>query len=645
MKTFKRIAVSLFLLLLPAVTASADIFYAASNYSSGLAGTVVRQGSLFTVYDKPYAGLNGDAAGFTFRDHNGESRAFTRERVAGKDDTVRVFDPADLSKPITTSPSWRAANIHAAASIGDYLYVTTYESYADSAVENTGKVVRIDMADGYKADKGYHYERQGSVNPHGEALHIEGDESGYKVYALFGLSTSLALKYEPTEIVEFDEELNVLRKAKLESGAKKGLNAMRMAYRGGKLYVACMGGYQGPDSWGDVWEVDLKTMTPRQVLDGKSLTYKVNGQDVAIGMYGVQFAPDGTAYLLTGSYSADYNFRGRLYVTTAAALAKGNAGVLRAEYSAKEGYSGFSWDILYDRGSGVLWCMVGKSLEARNPDGSLIKKLTPGALGDNIYSIAEILTDTDEEETPERPSLVQVTVPQEKPEWVEAVQEGKMDFAELEDLKKINNGALESIIDEDEEKGVTVVSVGAAFSLAKELYGDESDPQVRPQPAFKAEVGSGRVAAVGLRVKGPDFLANNAKSVKVMKVKGAGDTDTRKFTYVLEASEYDDGTFTILKEDGTPAGDLSGDGTYILTLFVKDGGEYDLDGSENGSVIDPSVIVGVTGSSAEVPESPSTESGGDAGGGGCSSGIPVTVLLAGLFGLASAWTIRRPRRR
>lgn len=391
---------------LSASVAEADIFYAASNYSTGSVGTVTGQGSALTVHKNQYVNLNGDAAGFSFKDHEGRTRLLTRERFSGRDDTVRVFDPSDFSRPILNVNSWGAANIHSAASMGQYLYLTTYESYApNSPVENTGEVVRVDMADGYTADMSYNYERQNrqgqTYNPHGEGLYAEG---GY-LYALFGLSTGQAIDYAPSEIVKFDADLNIVGKVALDDGAHQGQNALRMAYYGGKLYVTCVGGYQGPNSWGDIWEVDIsgdEMAAPRRILDGHDMTYQSGGENVAIGMYSIQFSPDGAAYILTGSYSQAYDFRGRLYVTTAANLANGNPGSLRQEYS--EASAGFSWDLVYDNGSGVLWCMVGKWLEARDADGVLVRRFTPGELGDNIYSISEIFRDEGLPQDPQDPS-------------------------------------------------------------------------------------------------------------------------------------------------------------------------------------------------------------------------------------------------
>jgi hypothetical protein len=365
----------------------ADVFYAVSNYSNGSAGVITKDGDSFSIYGDLVSNLGVDAAGFTFRDAAGEERAMIREYQYGPNDTIYVWDPGNFKTPAANSSAW-GSNVHAAASSGRYLYITTYESYKDgSSAQDTGEVVRIDMADGYKPDRRYqHPAFTGSAgfesSPHGEAIHIENG----KIYVLFGVSYKGVAEYEPTEIVEFDADLTPLRTVKLrDSSGNIGKNAMRMAAYGGKLYVANMGGYQGPDSWGDVWEADIETMTAKQVLDGHDMPYTVGGKSINVGMYGIQFAEDGTAFLLTGSYSGDYVFRARLFITTASRLSRGDAGEAAVEYASERGYS---WDILWDEKDSALWCMTGTSLEARAKDGALLREFLPIELGDNVYSVS-----------------------------------------------------------------------------------------------------------------------------------------------------------------------------------------------------------------------------------------------------------------
>jgi hypothetical protein len=376
--------------------AEADVFYAVSNYSNGAAGVIAKNGSDYSVYKNVASNFGLDAWGFTFRDHNGAERAMIREYHYGPNDGVYIYNPADWKNPVFNGSNW-ASNIHATAASGQYLYLASYERYAGGGGnQDTGEVVRVDMKNGYAPDKRYQYESFTGdsdyiASPHGEAIEILDG----KIYVLFGVSYNGVSQYEPTEIVEFDAELNRLRAVKLESssgGTKTtGKNAMRMTVYDGKLYVACIGGYQGPDSWGDLWEVDPKNMTARQVLDGRDIRHELNdGSTAAVGIYGVQFASDGTMFILAGSYDSDYTFRARLFVTTVEKLENGDLGeaenfAAAMEYTNKHGYS---WDILWDERTSTLWCMTGTSLEARSKSGELIRSFTPSELGDNIYSLS-----------------------------------------------------------------------------------------------------------------------------------------------------------------------------------------------------------------------------------------------------------------
>jgi hypothetical protein len=367
--------------------AHADIFYTSSNYDTGSAGVIVKAGGSFSVDRDAASNFGQDAWGFTFRDHNGAERAMIREYQYGPNDTVYVWDPADFKTPVFNAKTW-GSNIHSVASDGQYLYLATYESYAGaSGPEDTGEVVRVDMDGGaYRRDRAYHYERHAenghTVSPHAEDIHIEGG----KIYALYGMPYNGVTQYEPTEIVVFDKELNVRDKIQLkDASGNSARNAVTMAEYGGKLYVAAMGGYQGPDSWGDLWEVDIDSLTARQVLDGRDIPYKVGGQDVNVGLYGVDFANDGTAFILAGSYSGSYSFRARLFITTAERLSKGDVGPAVAEYTSNPGES---WNVLWDEKDATLWLMAGTALEARDKSGELLRNFTPAELGDNIYSIA-----------------------------------------------------------------------------------------------------------------------------------------------------------------------------------------------------------------------------------------------------------------
>ena len=367
MRKFKLSVFMLTVILFLVPSAGANVFYTSSNYATGSAGVITADGG-FKVQKDITVNLANDAQGFTFTDHDGNTRAMARERYVGKNDTIFVWDPANWSVVFNES-AW-GANIHAVASSGRYLYLATYENA--SGGDQPGEVVRVDMANGYRADKRYSftasYKNDKYCTPHGEGLYISG---GGDVYVLVDNPYNGVEQYEASEIWKFDGDLNFIETVKLDNGAagagrkfgkNAGISAETMAYHNGRLYVTCAGGYQGPNSVGDVWQVSISgaKMTAAQVLDGadSKFYFEVGGYPVNVGMYGIQFASDGTAYLLTGSYTDEdpsdrsQRFRCRLFVTTEAAMAAGDPGTVAATYTTNTGYS---WGILWDEPSSVLW--------------------------------------------------------------------------------------------------------------------------------------------------------------------------------------------------------------------------------------------------------------------------------------------------
>ncbi|MEG1604146.1 MAG: hypothetical protein RRY12_03820 [Cloacibacillus sp.] len=371
--------------------ASADLFYAVSNYSTGSAGTLIKDSGDFKVKANQVNNLGRDAWGFSFRDAGANQRAMIREYRYGPNDTVYIWDPANWKAPIVNESCF-GTNLHAVTSHGPYLFAVTYEGYFnENSNQDSGEIVRLDTANGYKVDKRWQYKTftnsLGAVcSPHGEAVAVYNG----KVYALFAISYNGVSRYEESELIEFEMDLTPTgRKAKV------GKNALRMAEYNGKAYVAAIGGYQGPMTSGNIYEVDLETMTSRKLIDCSD-SMQDPSRPATVSGYGITIAKDGTAYIMAGSYhgAADSRmggndnyagFNGRIFVTTAEALSKmGDPGEVAASYY----NAGFSWDLVFDEKDSTLWCMVGKALEARDKSGALVRRFEPAELGDNIYSIA-----------------------------------------------------------------------------------------------------------------------------------------------------------------------------------------------------------------------------------------------------------------
>jgi hypothetical protein len=377
--------------------AYANIFYAASNYNAGSVG-VIRGNSRdgYAINAKLVSNFNGDTSGFSFHDHNGNLRALVRERAPGVEDTVWIYAPSDYNSPILNRRGF-GSNIHAIASDGNDLYLVTYESYP-SGPEDTGEVIRVDMRNDYTVKNRYHNPKffyagfSDYAWPHGEGVMLYKD----KVYVMFGMSDpSKILDYAPTEIVEFDRDLTPTgRKAVLsDSGTQIGKNALSMTLYGDKIYVGCIGGRQGTNVYGDIWEIDMNdfgSAPPRQALDFERVTGVLAG--AGWGTYGVDFTDDGTAFILAGGYDRAMNFMGRLFKIPASDLAAGGQNAIDGLVSAHDftNASGHSWwdGVMWDAKSDTVWCMAGTHLFAFGKDGSVIHDFTPLELGEDLYSIA-----------------------------------------------------------------------------------------------------------------------------------------------------------------------------------------------------------------------------------------------------------------
>jgi hypothetical protein len=488
------------------------------------------------------------------------------------------------------------------------------------------------MQNGYVRDKAYKYpehdENGNWVSPHAEAIQVQNG----KIYVLYGLSYSGVNYYEASEIVEFDASLNVLRRVKLkDNNGKFARNTLSMAYSGGALYAAAIGGFQGPDSWGDLWRVDLASMTARQVLDGHDIPCAVNGQPVNVGLYSVQFAADGTAFLLAGSYSADYTFRARLFVTTEAALSSGNAGTVAKEYTQDFGYS---WNILWDKEDSILWCMTGKSLEARSKSGNLVRSFTPAELGDNIYSVAIFngSYSTDTPNTPDNPSDPDTPNTPDNPDspppgnsWIieppvtiAPVHEGVEVTA---DAKTFNSAAsLPEKLARAVTRGMIEIVSGIAQANPFATIGALA-------PADGKEIGN--TNAVPL----PVFATNVSKAGNTALVTfdaDLGALSSLAFSKIAVIKPRPDGVSKILTElstsddltDGQYAWTRKGGKTY-LTVAIKDNGPNDWDDAP-GTVADPLTLAARTDPTPETPDGPDTPDEPDGPATPDNPNIPVT---------------------
>ena len=172
----------------------------------------------------------------------------------------------------------------------------------------------------------------------------------------------------------------------------------------------------------------------------------------------------------------------------------------------------------------------------------------------------------------------------------------------------------------NEETGAVEIAVATASEAAKGLLKDNetlASKDIAPLPVFTAEVDEGKTAMVSYQLTGSALKAETAEEVRVMKILSS--TTAGEFEYASEITADMDGKFTIQKADGKTiySGALEAGTKYLLTLFIKDGSSFDLDGAENGSITDPAAIFSTT---TTEPQHGSSSSG-------CNGGFGALALL------------------
>jgi hypothetical protein len=362
------------ILALWSVRAPADVIYGVSDYQGGSFGLIRQDASGgFTVEKNVVVGFGGDAWGYTFTDQNGADKIAIREfQYSGANDIVSVYDFKNWKTPSSNTTAW-GRNLHGVASDGAYLYLALQDTYLNGA-DISGKIGRVPLNNLNGApDRSFSFDADSTGKPRkpqGVTLW------GGKVYALTG-GWDKSFNHMQGEITEFDSGLGKLRSAQV------GKNPFGMAFYGGKAYVACQGGMLGNGLWGDVWEVDLASMTSRQVLDMS----KISSVTFPSGAASISIAKDGTAFLLVGGYDPndDWSYLPKLYVTTADKLSSGDIGMLAPALTKNPGAG---WTVCYDEAMGILWVEAGIYIEARGKDGSVKKKFTPLDLGGEAYSVS-----------------------------------------------------------------------------------------------------------------------------------------------------------------------------------------------------------------------------------------------------------------
>ncbi len=145
---------------------------------------------------------------------------------------------------------------------------------------------------------------------------------------------------------------------------------------------------------------------------------------------------------------------------------------------------------------------------------------------------------------------------------------------------------------------------------------------ITPLPILRAELSNDKVAAIAFEVSAQDLKAKKAGDVKLFKVLSS--TKGEFFKFVDTPASVDDAMFALQPSSVDVANRyfLSADAaietgkSYILTMFIKDNGKFDLNKDE-GLVADPAELIETK---TVTPSSGSSS--------GCNAGFAALALLA-----------------
>lgn len=223
-------------------------------------------------------------------------------------------------------------------------------------------------------------------------------EVGGYLYGLVSYATAGAGEYRPSEVVKFDKDMKKLASVKLRDRTYDGLNANKMVYHDGKLFVTCIGGaqrdafdHQDAIPFGNIWAVDIsgETMTAKDIIEPMeslddstpyaSLVVAQMGSDGFVMPYDIAISEVGDAYVIfiTPGYSI---WEAKLFKSTVAKMMDGDMGteLASAIYNGGEGLKSFTVD-WYDE---HIYAVSGNSFYVRKngdkPQGSETTKAKIG---------------------------------------------------------------------------------------------------------------------------------------------------------------------------------------------------------------------------------------------------------------------------
>ena len=146
------------------------------------------------------------------------------------------------------------------------------------------------------------------------------------------------------------------------------------------------------------------------------------------------------------------------------------------------------------------------------------------------------------------------------------------------------------------EYGVITLEDWIAMQIAESVL-SIYDSEVVMLPVFEAVANNpGDIVAVSFNVKGyhlmVDGLITRAENVRLMMALSSTSGDF--FTFTSVPANFDDKMFTILDaSNNIYTGEIDPNGDYKVLCFIKDGGDFDLDGQVDGVVWGVMAFVGV----------------------------------------------------
>ncbi|MDR1515671.1 MAG: hypothetical protein LBS45_08250 [Synergistaceae bacterium] len=379
MKRLKVLVFAIMVLMVFSSGAYADIVYSATeNYNSASIGTIAGRG--YQVSKDQVTALGGDTQIFSFKDYKGDEKVLIRETNGPADDAVSIYTPGQWREPDNKGVTGLGANIYGVAVVEQYLYFVTFLRY-EGGVEDSGQVIRIDMANGYRRDDDKTFDLPSSVESDRHTMGVSIKAWNNKIYVVTAVRDG-SYNWYPGEVIEFDKDLQPTQQT-VPIGSNAGAMTDSAFLYEGKLYIGCAGSTLGtePEAAG-YWEVDLATMKSKRIIDLNDDSHLL---DKPYSGSGVAITPEGTAFLMLTNFDAGYS--AKLYVTSVSEMIGGSIGEEVSQFPDRKGYSA---SVFYDNNTETLWCAVGTDLEARAKDGSPLRTFKPIDLGNDIYSVAVV---------------------------------------------------------------------------------------------------------------------------------------------------------------------------------------------------------------------------------------------------------------